>query len=88
MAKARPLLTPSLCLNIVVNATPHPNNPPNRQDDLATLGVVNDQQTMDHKAKIQGALHAIQFQIAQGDITSGPGVLVGACSDSVLANAH
>jgi hypothetical protein len=88
MAQARPALTPTLCLNIVVNATPHPRNPPNPADDLFALGVVNDLATFDHKSSIQAALHRIQFQIAQNDIQSGPGVLVGACSNSVLAHAH
>jgi hypothetical protein len=88
MAKARPALTPSLCLNIVVNAAPHPTTPPNPADDLFNLGVVDSQATFDHKSNIQAALHAIQFQIAQNDIQSGPGVLVGTCSNSVLGNAH
>jgi hypothetical protein len=88
MEQARPPLTPTLCLNIVVNATPHPKNPPNPADDLFALGVVDSPSTFDHKSRIQSALHAIQFQIAQSDIQSGPGVLVGTCSHSVLAHAH
>lgn len=85
----RTLLTPSFCQDLVVEATPLSNKfngDPNQ--DLSSLGVVDNFQTAKHKAKIQAALHGAGFSIAQADIQSGPGVSVGACSDSVLSHAH
>ena len=84
----RPALTPDLCQKIVVDATPNPGVFTNRSQDLFDLGVVDTVQKQVHQAKIQKALSVIQFQIAQSDITSGPGVTVGDSSDSVLGNAH
>jgi hypothetical protein len=84
----RPELTPDLCQGIVVTATPHSERFTNRGQDLFDLGVVDVDQAQKHKSKIQTALRVIQYQIAQGDIQSGPGISVGDSSDSVLANAH
>lgn len=85
---ARPALTPDLCQKIVVDATPNPGAFTNRSQDLFDLGVVDGVQKQVHQSKIQKALSVIQYQIAQSDIVSGPGVIVGDCSDSVLGNAH
>lgn len=87
-AADRPELTPALSQQIVVNATPSPGRFTDRSQDLFQLGVVDTVQKQVHQARIQAALSKIGFQIAQGDISSGPGVIVGDCSDSVLGNAH
>jgi hypothetical protein len=84
----RPDLTPDLCQGIVVRATPFPDRFTSRDQDLFDLGVVDPDQTQKHKSKIQSALRKIHYQIAQGDIQSGPGITVGDSSDSVLGNAH
>jgi hypothetical protein len=84
----RPDLTPGLCQQIVVNTTPEPGRFTDRSQDLFQLGVVDAQQKQVHQARIQAALSKIGYQIAQSDISSGPGVIVGDCSDSVLGNAH
>jgi hypothetical protein len=84
----RPELTPPRAQDIVVQATPCPKRFQADSQDLLELGVVDPDQARKHKSKIQSALAAIHYQIAQGDIQSGPGVIVGACTDSVLANAH
>jgi hypothetical protein len=84
----RPDLTPDLCQTIVVGATPFPNRFTDRAQDLFDLGVVDPDQAQKHKSKIQSALRKIHYQIAQGDIQSGPGITVGDSSDSVLGNAH
>ena len=87
-AVTRPELTPDLCQDIVVRATPFPDRSTTRAQDLFDLGVVDGGAAQKHKTKIQSALRAIHYQIAQGDIQSGPGVNVGDSSDSVLGNAH
>src|ERR1700722_1179385 len=85
---ARQDLTPDLCQQIVVNATPKPAAFKNRSQDLFDLGVIDGTQKQIHQGRIQSALSKLGFQIAQSDITSGPGVTVGDCADSVLGNAH
>ncbi|HVY93453.1 MAG TPA: hypothetical protein VHA14_11910 [Bryobacteraceae bacterium] len=87
-AADRPDLTPGLCQQIVIDATPSPGRFTGRTQDLFQLGVVDTIQKQVHQARIQSALAKIGFQIAQGDVSSGPGVSVGDCSDSVLGNAH
>lgn len=84
----RPDLTPELCQKIVVQATPESQNFTNASQDLFALGVVDAVQKQVHQGRIQSALSKLNYHIAQGDITSGPGVLVSACVDSVLSNAH
>lgn len=83
----RPDLTPDLCQNLVVECTPKggPNDP---AKPLFELGVVDSDQALKHRYKIQAALHVIQYAIAQSDIETGPGVLVGDCAASVLGHAH
>ena len=86
-AIARPDLTPDLCLTIVVECTPN-RAPADRTKTLFELGVVDSDQALKHRYKVQSALHAIHYAIAQADIETGPGVLVGDCADSVLGHAH
>lgn len=84
----RPELTPDLAQSIVVKATPYPDKFQTDGQDLLELGVVDPDQTRKHKYKVQAALAALHYQIAQGEIQSGPGTIVSACTDSVLSNAH
>lgn len=84
----RPDLTPDLCQTIVVKATAEPARFTNRSQDLFDLGVVDTTQQQIHKGRVQTVLSKIGYQIAQSDISSGPGITVGASSDSVLGNAH
>ena|SRR6185312_8652068 len=86
-AVARPDLTPDLCQNIVVECTPK-GAPDDRTKPLFELGVVDADQAVKHRYKIQAALHLIHYAISQADIETGPGVLVGDCADSVLGHAH
>jgi len=86
-AVARPDLTPDLCQNIVVECTPK-GTPDDRTKPLFELGVVDADQAVKHRYKIQAALHLIHYAISQADIETGPGVLVGDCADSVLGHAH
>jgi hypothetical protein len=86
-AAVRPDLTPELCQKIVVDCTPK-GEPNDRTAPLFELGVVDVEQAMKHRYKIQRELHKIHYAIAQTDIETGPGVLVGDCSDSVLGHAH
>jgi len=79
----RPNLTPDLCQQIVVNVTPEPAKFKDRSQDLFDLGVVDGTQKQIHHGRIQSALSRIGYQIAQSDISSGPGVIVGDCADSV-----
>jgi hypothetical protein len=87
VAMARPVLTPDLCQNIVVNATPN-QTPNDATQNLFALGVVDGTSAQIHKAKIQAALHLIEYRIAQGEILSGPTVTVDSCTQSVLASAQ
>ena len=88
-APARVLLTPSFCQDLIVSSAPFPNKfNGNPNENLFSLGVVDDVQGAQHKARIQSALHKDGFSIAQADIQTGPGVTVGTCSLSVLSHAH
>lgn len=84
----RPELTPALAQNVVVEAAPFPEKFQAGSQDLLELGVVDSDQARKHKSRIQSALGAIRYKIAQGCIQSGPGVIVSACVDSVLSNAY
>jgi hypothetical protein len=86
-AVSRPELTPDLCQKIVVESTPK-GGPNDRTKPLFELGVVDADQAVKHRYKIQAALHLIQYAISQAYIETGPGVLVGDCADSVLGHAH
>lgn len=83
----RPELTPDLCQTIVVACTPK-GGPNDRTVPLFELGIVDTSQAIKHRYKIQSELHKIHYSIAQADIETGPGVLVGDCADSVLGHAQ
>lgn len=84
---ARPELTPDLCQKIVVECTPK-GEPNDRAVPLFELGIVDISQAVKHRYKIQSELRNIHYSIAQADIETGPGVLVGDCADSVLGHAQ
>jgi hypothetical protein len=86
-AIVRPDLTPDLCQKIVVECTPN-GEPNDRSVPLFELGIVDADQAVKHRYKIQAELRTIHYAISQSDIKTGPGVLVGDCADSVLGHAH
>ena len=71
----------------MVECTPK-GGPNDRTKPLFELGVVDADQAVKHRYKIQAALHLIHYAISQAYIETGPGVLVGDCADSVLGHAH
>jgi hypothetical protein len=83
----RPELTPDLCQKLVVDCTPK-GEPNDRTVPLFELGIVDSDQAIKHRYKIQSGLRKIRYSIAQADIETGPGVLVGDCADSVLGHAQ
>lgn len=73
--------------DIVVNNTPFPEafNGPDQQ--LQELGVIGPTETSDHKTGIIKDLKKKHLSIDANDITSGPGIAVRTCRDSVIRNA-
>jgi hypothetical protein len=74
--------------DIVVNNTPRPNNFNGPNQLLKDLGILGPNQVTGHKAGIVSDLQARNMTIDPNDITSGPGVDVATCRDSVYNNAQ
>jgi hypothetical protein len=87
LAAAAQGLDPDTCTAIVVANTPRPANFRGPDQLLRDLGV-NDGNVDIHKSGIIQALSQIGFGIDASDISSGPSVSVGDCSQSVHDNAH
>ena len=90
IAAQRQPLTAALCLNIVRQNTPNPENydqAAGLAQLLAELGVNGASQTAFHRAGIRADLRHLQYEIALTDINSGPMVTMGDCLQSVHDNA-
>lgn len=81
-------LTPAEAQHIVVDNTPFPHNFSGPDQLLKELGILGDKQVAGHKAGIVTDIQARNMTIDENDITSGPGVSVAACRDSVFNNAN
>jgi hypothetical protein len=87
-ASEKPVLTAQLCQNIVVQATPSPDDFTGPEQVLAEMGVIDSDQAGFHRDGITKALKARQFKIDPRTIKSGPAVTVSDCSASVESNAQ
>jgi hypothetical protein len=81
-------LTPQDAQDIVVNNTPRQKKFTGPDQLLKDLGILGDKQVSGHKAGIVADVQARQMTIDENDITSGPGVDVATCRDSVLNHAQ
>jgi len=73
--------------DIVVNNTPFPEAFTGPDQQLQELGVIGPNETSDHKTGIIKDLKKKHLSIDANDITSGPGIAVRTCRDSVITNA-
>lgn len=81
-------LTSPEAQHIVVDNTPLPHNFNGPDQLLHELGIFSDKQVPGHKAGIIRDLRKKKLTIDEAAITSGPGISVAICRDSVLRNAH
>lgn len=80
-------LTSAEAQDICVDNTPFPEAFTGPDQQLQELGVIGPNETADHKTGIIKDLKKKHLSIDANDITSGPGIAVRTCRDSVITNA-
>jgi hypothetical protein len=81
-------LDPDTCTEIVVDHTPKPGNFRGADQLLRELGIMGPDEVEAHQAAIIADVAQRGFTIDATDISSGPSISIGTCSQSVHDNAQ